>query len=145
MGACYNTILVPAVEREKLFSMIGDALFRLDYRIVHREEPASYTDGFHYPSVQMIFGGPAGDGPWVPLSSWGDGIPCEFPEWYRRNPLAMALSWSLSPVIYLFTYNAGYVAGYSIFKGGQQVEAMSLTASVERHLGEFSPPLAPPQ
>jgi hypothetical protein len=124
MAACYNTILVPAVERETLFAAIDDALHRLGCRTVFREEPASYEDGFRYRSVQVIFGGQSGGSPWVPLSSWGDVFSCKFPEWYRRNPLAMALSWSLNPVIYLFTYDAGYVVGYSIFKGGQQVEAM---------------------
>ncbi len=79
----------------------------------------------------MIFGGPPGDSPWVPLSSWGDGIPCKFPEWYRTNPLAMALSYTLGPVIYMFTYDAGLVAGYSIFNGGQQVEAISLTSKMD--------------
>jgi len=56
----------------------------------------------------------------------------------------MALSYTLGPVIYLFTYDAGFVAGYSIFKGGQQVEAMSLTPKVEWPLGEFAPALAAP-
>src|SRR5947209_3937489 len=128
MAASYNTILVPVADRETVITAIADALRRLGQRMVYREVPASYADGFQYRSVQMIFGGPQGTSRWVPLSSWGDGIPTKFPEWYRTNPLAMALSCILSPVIYLFTYDAGLVAGYSIFKDGQQVEALSLMA-----------------
>jgi hypothetical protein len=144
MAACYNTILVPSAERETIFAAIADALHLLGYRVVHREEPSSYSDGFQYYSVEMIFGGPPGDSPWVPLSSWGDGMLCKFPQWYRMNPLAMALSYTVSPVIYLFTHDAGLVAGYSIFKGGQQVEAMSLMDQVEWPLGEFAPALPMP-
>jgi hypothetical protein len=145
MGACYNTILVPAVEREDVVAAISDALGRLGRRIVHREEPAAYEDGFHYRSVMMIFVGPSGTSPWVPLSCWGDGLPGKFPDWYRTNPLAMSLSVSLSPVVYLFSYDAGYVAGYSIFEGGQQVEAQSLTPRSDWPLADFSSPLKPPQ
>ncbi|HYT88840.1 MAG TPA: hypothetical protein VEL76_09040 [Gemmataceae bacterium] len=145
MGACYNTILVPAVEQSLIFTALEDALGRLRRRIVYHEAPRIYADGFHYRSVQMIFVGPAGQSRWVPLSSWGDGLPGPFPTWYRANPLAMSLSRSLSPVIYLFSFDAGYVAGYSIFKEGEQVEAQSLTWRAAAPLGEFSPPLKPPQ
>lgn len=144
MAACYNMILVPAEERETVFAAVADALWRLDCRVVHREEPASYREGFQYRSVEMIFGGPPGGSRWVPLSSWGDGMLCRFPEWYRRNPLAMALSHTLSPAIYLFTYDAGFVAGYSVLEKGEQVEAMSLPWREELPLGEFTPPLPSP-
>jgi hypothetical protein len=145
MGACYNTFLVPVVEREKVLLAVGDAVQLLGHRIVHREEPASYEDGFHYASVEMIFIGPAGGSRWVPLSSWGDGIRCGFPDWYRLNPLAMGLSQSLIPTLYLFSYNAGSVAGYSIFKDGQLAEANSLGSHQDWELGEFSPPGPPPR
>jgi hypothetical protein len=144
MGACYNTILVPAAEREVVLVAISDALQRLGRRVAHHEAPLTYEDGFHYRSARMIFVGPRGESRWVPLSSWGDSLPCPFPAWYRTNPLAMALSRSLSPVLYLFSYDAGCVAGYSIFEGGQQVEARSLTPRPDWPLDEFSPPLDPP-
>ncbi|MBC7821695.1 MAG: hypothetical protein IAG10_32825 [Planctomycetaceae bacterium] len=134
---------MPSVDREPVLAAIGDALDQLGYRIVHREEPSRYEDGFQYRSVQTIFVGPSGGSRWVPLSSWGDGLPCEFPDWYRRNPLAMSLSRSLSPIIYLFTDNAGAVAGYSIFTDGQQVEAQSLTPRLDRPLAESSLPFVP--
>jgi hypothetical protein len=145
MGACYNTILVPAVEQEPVLAAIRDALERLCCRLVHREEPAPDDGGFHYRSVRMVFVGRPGRSGWLQLSSWGDGLSCPFPNWYRKNPLAMALSWNLSPVLYLFSFDAGCVAGYSMFENGQQVEAQSLTPRPHRSLNEFTCPLEPPR
>jgi hypothetical protein len=56
----------------------------------------------------------------------------------------MALSHTVRQVVYLFTYDAGYCAGYSIFKGGRQMEAKSLMHKVEWPLGEFAPALRAP-
>jgi hypothetical protein len=145
LGACYNTILVPTVNQDIALAAVGEALERLGCRMVHREEPAPSQGGFHYRSVRMILVGLPGRSGWLPLSSWGDGLSCPFPDWYRKNPLAMALSLSLSPVFYLFSFDAGWVAGYSVFEGGQQVEAQSLTSRPDRSLKEFTPPLKPPQ
>jgi hypothetical protein len=140
MGACYNTILVPVVERETIFAAIGDALRLLGCRIVHREEPTTYEDGFRYRSVRMIFVGQHDGSGWTPLSSWGDGLPRSHHGWYRMNPLALALSWSLSPVVYLFSFDAGWVTGYSVFQDGRLVEAQSLTSRLDRSLGDFASP-----
>src|SRR5947209_2294110 len=100
MGACYNTILVPRVERETVFAGLSQALHALGHRLVYQEEPATYEDGFHYHSVQMIFIGPPGASEWLPLASWGDGLAARFPDWYRANPLARELSRSVNPVLY---------------------------------------------
>jgi hypothetical protein len=132
MGASYNTILVPTVEREKFLQILAEALGQLGHDIVHREEPAAYGR-FGYYSVQMIFIGPFGAHRWLPISSWGDGL-CPFREWFRQNPLAMELSRNVSPVVYLFSYDAGVEVGYSIFVDGRQVESRSAGRHPDLHL-----------
>jgi len=146
MGASYNTIAVPAAEQERIRGVIADALRRLGCRVVCHEVPLEYEDGFQNCSAKAIFVGPAGKSRWVPLSSWGDGLPgSNFPEWYRTNSLAMSLSRSLSPVIYLFSYNAGLVSGYSIFSDGQQVEFEAVLSRPGLPLEAFAAPLVPPR
>jgi len=138
MAASYNTFLLPQVKRELLLAAIENAIHRLGHRIVHFEAPDSYEAGFQYPSVSPIFIGPSNGSGLIPISSWGDGV-CPFPQGYRSNPLALNLSWTLSPIITIFSYNAGSVAGYSIFDNGQHVEAQSVTWQSEYPLNEFTP------
>jgi hypothetical protein len=127
VGASYNTIAVPVTEPERIHGGIADALRWLGCRVVSHEAPLDSADGFQYRSAKTIFVGPKGTSRWVPLSSWGEGLPgCGFPEWYRTNSLAMSLSRILSPVIYFFSYDAGLLAGYSIFREGRHVEFRSL-------------------
>jgi hypothetical protein len=72
-------------------------------------------------------------------------IPDSYRFWNRDNPLARSLSRVLCPVIYLFSTNSGYVAGYSIFTNGEQVETQALPWKDGVALNEDDrPPLPPP-
>ena len=142
MGASYNTIIVPSTDLESIVTSIDQALYRLDRRIVHREEPRSYQDGFHYNSGEPVFVGLPDVCRWVPVTAWGNLLPdSPWYAWYTVNPLALNLSLSLEPVVYFFSYNSGFVAGYSIFQGGNQVEAQSLAWQAAVALEEFTPPV----
>jgi hypothetical protein len=140
MGACYNTILMPAIYEAAIVAAICDALQSLGCRIVDEERMTGDQHGFRNGSTLSVFVGPTDGSPWVPIASWGDGLRCPFPGWYRDNPLAAALSRGSSPIVYLFTYNAGLTAGYSIFENGRQTAGQTLNSKSEWPLNEFSPP-----
>ncbi len=144
MGANYDMILIPAVEREALFKTLEDALAQLGQVVVHREEPEIY-DGFHHRSVKIIFVGPQSACRWLPISATGCGLWRSVSEWCLANPLARSLSRILSPVVYLFSYDSGAEAGYSIFVDGERAESQSVGRHPAVHLGEQppSPPTTP--
>lgn len=144
MGACYNTILIPQIPREDTLSALAFALDLLGHRIIHCEERLSAVDEFKYQSTRSIFIGPQGTSPWVPIVTWGEGLSFQFPDGYRKAPLALTLSRSVGPIIYYFSHNAGQVAGYSIFSDDRQVEAQTVTWQSGLLLGEFAPPMAAP-
>jgi hypothetical protein len=105
MAATYDAILVPIVERESTVKLLEDALTRLGQCMVRRVAAVRYGR-FGYLSTKMIFVAPSGNSRWLPLRAEGRGLKRLMHwtgEWYLLNPLAMAISYGLSPVIYLFS------------------------------------------
>lgn len=143
MGANYDCILIPKMQRKSPSTIVGEALQRLNCRVIHQEAPMICKEGFKYRSNRVVFISPPSDSNWIQLSFSGEIWGEPFPTTYVCNSLALSLSVGESPVVHLWSYNSGAISGYSIYEGGRQIEAQSLRYSSGASLGEFKPALAP--
>jgi hypothetical protein len=147
MGACYNTILLPSLSREALLQAIGEYLAdhgAVVEAVARQERP---EEAFAAGSAKTVLYGPPSEAGWVPISSWGDSLlGIGYPVWYTANPLARALSRHRSPAIYLFSFDAGLVAGYSVFINGDLVEGQTVPWKEGALVGpEFAMGAPPPR
>jgi hypothetical protein len=143
MGANYNTILAPTVRREQLLGAIDCFLSAHGATVELVEEQELRGIPFTSSSASTVLFGPPTSSGWVPVTSWGDAL-IPYPLWYTVNPLAAWLSRTVTPVLYLFSFDSGGVAGYSVFEGGEQVEAETLPAREGVDEPDFTPLLPPP-
>jgi hypothetical protein len=143
MGANYNTILAPAARRDQLLGAIDRflAAYGAAVELVEEQERRGAPFTTHSAST-VLFGPPTSTG-WVPVTSWGDAL-IPYPLWYTVNPLAAELSRMVAPVLYLFSFDSGCVAGYSVFESGEQVEAQMLPWREGVEEPDFTPRLPPP-
>jgi hypothetical protein len=143
MGANYNTILAPAMRHDQLLVGIGRFLNANGAAVEVVEEQERRGAPFASHSASTVLFGPATPSGWVPLTSWGDAL-IPYPLWYTANPLAAELSRTVAPVLYLFSFDSGCVAGYSVFEGGEQVEAQTLPWRDGVEEPDFTPTLPAP-
>jgi hypothetical protein len=146
MGANYNTILIPAFDRNALLGAITG--FLAEHRAVVQQVEQQTRRGVPFATkaaTVVLFGAPCVSG-WLPVTAWGDGlIPDSYRSWNRENSMACWLSRVVGPVIYLFSQDSGYVAGYSVFAEGEQVEALTLPWKDGVAIDDdFRPSLPPP-
>jgi hypothetical protein len=145
MGACYNTILLPALDRDALLEAIAAFLQQHGAEVERVEHQKRPGEPFAINATKVVLFGPPSESGWVPVTSWGDSL-IEYPLWYTANPLARSLSQARSPAIYLFSFDAGFVAGYSVFVDGKQVEGQAVPwkEGVDVYK-DFTLPVAPPE
>jgi len=144
MGASYNTILVPALDRNAILGAVGSFLGEHGAKIVRVENQMHSGAPFATNSAKVVlFGSPSASG-WLPVSSWADGL-IAYPTWYQANPLAASLSRSASLAIYLFSVDSGFVAGYTAFVGGGLVEGQTVPWKDGESVGpDFDLPVSAP-
>jgi len=74
MGACYNTILVPALDRDAILGAVGRFLGEHGAKIVRVENQTHPGEPFATNSAKVVlFGSPSASG-WLPITSWADGL-----------------------------------------------------------------------
>ena len=74
----------------------------------------------------VCFIGPQRGTKWVPVVANCSTLKISLCDWYNLNPLARHLSAGTGASIYLWCYDSGYVAGYSLFLQGELEEAQTV-------------------
>jgi hypothetical protein len=144
MGACYNTILLPTLGRDALLEAIAAFLDKHGAEVERVQHQKRRGEHFVFTTTGYVLFGPPSEAGWIPVASWGDRL-SEFPVWYTANPLARSLSQARSPAIYVFSFDAGLVAGYSVFADGDQVEGQTAPWKEGVSVGnDFALPAPPP-
>src|SRR5262249_46583179 len=89
----------------------------------------------------VFFIGPNTSSPWIPLAYQGGPrmLRVSGQDNYSRNPFAAYLSRSLSPVLFLWSLDSGYVSGYSLYEKGDLTESEVLFCSSARIQDELFP------
>lgn len=121
MGACYNTILLPVLGRDALLTGIAEFLAEHGAEIACVEDQERPGQAFATNAAMVVLFGPPAESGWIPVTSWGDGL-VPYPQWYTANPMARSMSRVAREAIYLFSFDAGFVAGSGVFTAGEHVE-----------------------
>jgi hypothetical protein len=119
MGANYDMILSAGASQPQIIDSVTAFLQQQGYRASRivgynsfRQNPPEETD-------MVCFIGPRREGKRIPVVANCSTFHISIGDWLNRNPLARHLSVAARPTIYLWCFDSGVAAGYSLFLQGR--------------------------
>lgn len=141
MGANYDMMIVRSLHQESVIRSLD--LF-LATRGMAVTGVIAVADASRERTDDLVFVGPDRYAPWIPLACVAQNMKITSEQWFGTNPLAVHISHSLGPVIFLWSLDSGMASGYGVYENGTLAEsrtAFGHSASKEiLHPGVPTPP-----
>jgi len=132
MSACYSFICVPGAHSAMVFSELADFLRSQGLGVINQRVQTTQNAPMRFDTNKVLFVSRLPDS-WIQIVAWASELNIDFAVWYFSNPLAVRLSRTMSPALFLWSFNGGSAAGYSVFQDGALCESQSVG-----HLGGIS-------
>jgi hypothetical protein len=140
MGANYDMILSAGASQPQVIDSVRVFLQRQGYSALSVIGYDSFRENRPAATDMVCFVGPQRDGVWLPMVANCSTLRVSLRDWFTLNPLARHLSVSARATIYLWCFDSGFAAGYTLFLQGKRQAAQTVfSRSITQRESELIP------
>ena len=144
MGANYDMILSAGVSQPQVIDSVKAFLQQQGYRALRVVGYDSFRQQRPKAIDMVCFVGPPSKRGWLPVVANCSTLRISLHDWFTLNPLARHLSFTARAAIYLWCYDSGFAAGYTLFlQGERQAVQTVFTRTVTERETELIPGVLP--